>query len=94
MLVSVRGATAGTTTQAPTTRECDSKTWWMEPAQRAAYPSLALMTLEPAECEPFTMFQVKSLCKLSCIRLPYHMNTPVSVVSFCRTKTCFGISPK
>jgi hypothetical protein len=32
--------------QASITPECDSKSWWMEPAQRATYPNLAIMALD------------------------------------------------
>ena len=32
--------------QAPITPECDSKAWWIEPAQRATYPNLAVMSLD------------------------------------------------
>jgi len=32
--------------QAPITPECVSKAWWMEPAQRATYPNLAIMALD------------------------------------------------
>lgn len=32
--------------QAPITPEYDSKAWWMEAAQRATYPNLAIMALD------------------------------------------------